>query len=261
MAKPSNRFSRFKKAEDPLIPRIIAASAGEPGSRKTSFWLEAPAPIVLHSMDRGLEGVVQRYQEIKDIYFKEYDWSVQGDDPVQAAKDTWEEFFENYKESIELCKSTSDRRSGTVVLDKEPDFWLLNRFASGLTGGDNQKDYAEANSKMRELVNLAKQSDVNLGFIQGLKDKWGKVVSKAGHSSQGPTGERVPAGFKEIEGLVHMVLLHKGLSLDTWSITVGKVRGPGAMELAEQEFTYNMVPSFTDFAQLVFPDTLESDWL
>lgn len=257
-SKVTSEFSRYTRANAPAKQRIIAISAGEPGARKSSFWLEAPGPIIVHSMDRGLEGVVERYQDEKEIYYFEYPWVPSGDDAVERAKDVQAEFIENYEHSVQHAR--------TVILDRETDIWALYRFAEGLTGGDNQKDYAEANAKMRHLINLAKASDINLGVIEGMKDKWGAVVNKrTGQVSQGPTGERVPAGFKEMEGLVHMQLIHRGLSPATWSVTVGKVRGPGAMELAEQTFPYELgggeVLSFATFAQLVFPQSELEDWV
>jgi hypothetical protein len=201
---------------------------------------------------------VERYQGEKEIWYHEYPWSPSGDDTdVEKAKDVRDEFTENYAYSVQKAR--------TVVLDKETDLWQLFRIADGLTGGDNQKDYAGVNARMRHLVNLAKASDVNLGIIEGMKDKWGPVLNKrSGVVGQGPTGERVPAGFKEMEGLVHMVLIHTGLSPATWQVQVGKVRGPGSMDLAEQTFPFDLgneeTLTFGAFAQLVFPDSSEKDW-
>jgi hypothetical protein len=261
ISKPptNSEYARYTRAASPVRQRIIALSAGEPGSRKTSFWLEAPGPIVVFSMDRGLDGVIQRYQDQKDIYVKEYPWFPVGDDVVQRANDVRAEFIEDYEHAIQ---QTNTR---TIVLDKGDDFWSLYRMAEGLTGGDAQKDYAVVNAKMRHLLNLAKESDINLGIIAGLKDKWGPVVNKrTGQVGSGPTGERVPAGFKEMEGLVHMVLIHSGLSPATWQMSVGKVRGPGSMDLAEQTFPYDLgngeTMTFSAFGQMVFPDSTEESW-
>ena len=256
--KPTDEFSRYDKATQPVKQRIIALSAGEPGSRKTSFWLEAPGPIIVFSMDRGLDGVIQRYQETKDIYVKEYPWFPIGEDVVERASEVRAEFIEDYEHAMTIAR--------TVVLDKGDDFWNLYRMAEGLTGGDAQKDYAVVNAKMRHLLNLAKASDINLGVIAGLKDKWGPVVNRrTGQVGQGPTGERVPAGFKEMEGLVHMVLIHTGLSPATWQVQVGKVRGPGSMDLAEQTFPFDLgngeTLTFAKFGMMVFPDSDESSWI
>ena len=51
-------LGRFTKASTTLKPRIIAASYGEVGTLKTSFWLGAPGPILVQSLDWGLEGVI-----------------------------------------------------------------------------------------------------------------------------------------------------------------------------------------------------------
>src|SRR5712664_1628954 len=73
MAKPMNEFARYTKADATYKHRIIAASYGEVGTGKTSFWLGAPGPIVVQTLDQGLEGVVERFTANKEIYVANYD--------------------------------------------------------------------------------------------------------------------------------------------------------------------------------------------
>jgi len=233
--------------------RLFGTSWGEPGSRKTSFWLEGPAPVGVLSFDKGLEGVADRIlreQPDKEIYVKEYDWVPSEETGVEDAQEVWSQYETDYKAFLQNCR--------TVLIDKENDLWQLCRYANGLTGGDEQRDFDKANLQYRRLINLAKATNVNVGFIRGCKDEWGSITKTNGQRGKGPTGNRVQAGFKELSGLVHLELHHFGLSPDSWRVEVGKVRGPGGFELAGQEFASL---SFPEFAQLVFPDSDESEWV
>ena len=64
-------FNQFKRANEPSKPRIIGLSKGEVGTGKTSLWLQGPGPLVVFSLDEGLEYVVERYQDEKEIYVAE----------------------------------------------------------------------------------------------------------------------------------------------------------------------------------------------
>jgi len=252
MAK--NDWPGFKVAtiEDYEKHRLIGASFGEPGSRKTSFWLEGPGPVAVFSLDQGLEGTVNRElrrSPHKKIVVKEYEWYPQKNvDLQQEAKDIVEQFMEDYEFAISHAR--------TVVLDKENQFWQLFRYAQfGPDATDDMKNYDEVNQKFRRVVNMGKATDINIGFIDDMKDRWG--TTKTGR--QGPMG-RMRAGFKELDGLVHLTLEHSGHGQGDWSIRVGKIRGPGNPILADTELDFGACPTFKDFAMAMFPDSQEEVW-
>lgn len=265
MAKtPTDVLARFKKAQDERIKqRIIGLSIGEPGSRKTTFWLEAPAPIVILSLDFGTEGVIQHVLEEhpeKDIRIREYDWSIanrhdEGDELQEKAIELRDQLTDDYEYALDHAR--------TIVFDKETDVWEMFRYAEFGKPNENPRDYGPLNMRFRKIINLAKSSDINLGFIEGLKDEWGAKVKKGGGDTFGKLGNRKRSGFFEAEGLMNVVFLHTGLSPDDWAIQVGKARGPNAMAVANQTFTsatFDHAPSFVDIATLLFPDTTEEDW-
>ncbi len=260
MAKQTvDPLAQFQKAraEDYLKHRLIGLSAGEPGSRKTSFWLEAPGPIVLFSLDRGLEGVVNRILDgdtSKDIRVVEYDWCPTKDEDLQQQacdiRDTFASQFE-----------VACTHARTVILDKEGDLWSLYRYAEfGPEQNDAPRNYPALNQRYRKLISMAKASDANFGFIDGMKDQWGEVTKKSGAKGAASTGLRIRSGFGELAGLVHLEMLHTGLSPKDWAITVGKSRGPGGADIAGQTFTHEEVGTFQQLASLIFPDSDESDW-
>ncbi len=256
MAKPFADYQRVK-VEDYDKHRLFGISAGEPGSWKTSFWLDGPSPIGILSFDKGLEGVVDRIlraEPDKEIYVKEYDWCPGGEDDVEKAQEMLEEYKTDFAYFVRNCRTT--------LVDKENDLWLLMRFAFGLTGDNDQKDYDSANVAYRRLINMAKGSNCNVGFIRGMKDTWGEVTKWNGKKGRGPTGEREGSGHKELVGLTHFNLAHQGVGPEDVTITVGKVRGPGGYAIAGQTFAIgDWEHPFREFAQLVFPDSEPEEWI
>lgn len=256
MTKTASAYTGFTRAtvEDYTKHRIIGLSAGEPGSRKTSFWLEAPGPIVVFSMDQGLEGVVDRIlrDSDKEIYVKEYEWfPVKDVDMQETAQKIMNDFSSDFEKVIGTAR--------TILWDKEGDFWGLCRYAEfGPDQNDAPRNYPALNQRYRKLVNMAKASNVNMGFIDGMKDEWGSKTKSNGAQGVASTGRRIRAGFGELPGLVHTVLMHSGVGVNDWNINVGKVRGPGMSTIAGEDIG-NV--SFQEFAQLVFPDSTEEDWL
>jgi len=261
MAKISP-FDRYERATIEAYKkfRIIGLSFGEPGSRKTSFWLEAPAPIVLFSFDKGLEGVVDRVlqDEDKEIYVKEYAWNPRRDQDFQEQaielRNTFEEDFDH-----------AIANARTVIIDKETDLWGLYRYAEfGPEANEAPRNYPALNQRYREMINKPKDTGINFGLIEGMKDEWGSIVKKSGAQGAAATGRRLRSGFGELDGLVHVCLYHSGLGPDTWTVDVGKVRGPGAPDVANGSFPFKIDPqtnlTFSTFAQLVFPDSAPSDW-
>lgn len=256
MAKSSNPLDRFPRAEASSKQRLIGLSIGEVGSRKTSFWLEGPAPVVLFSFDHGTEGVVDRLlDDGKEIYIKEYLWvpkGVDADEDKDKAVALRDEFEADYEAALANAR--------TVIIDKETDLWELFRFAEFGAPNDDPKNYAALNQRYRKLWKDAKAGDVNLGLIERMKDKWGMVAGGSKGTRLGKTDLRQRSGWGELADEVHFVLTHSGVNPDTWNIEVGKMRGPGALDVAGQEYTFEMIPTFKEFAQLVFPESSEGDW-
>lgn len=242
--------------------RIFAQLAGEPGSRKTTFALEAPGPVAVFSLDQGLEGVVNKVLEAtpeKEIQVWEREWFPTKDDEDGALQERAIDLRNEFAEAYELAVIGGHFR--TVVLDKETDFWGLYRYAEwGSDMNSDQRDYDKINSRYRKIINTGKASDLNILFIDGMRDRWGEVIKRGGQKGKGPTGDRIPAGFKELNGLVHMEVRFAGVGPQDWTIEIGKVRGPGALAIAGQTFTFAEVGDFTTFAQLVFPDSETEEW-
>lgn len=250
MAK-ADKFARFVKADQPVKNRLIWASVGLPGSGKTHFALTAPAPIVVFSFDRGLEGVVEGFQESKEIYVAEYDWSPTEDLDQQVAIDLRDKVIEDFEDAVQKAR--------TVIIDKETDMWELFRYAEFGAPNDSPRNYPALNQRYRRLINMAKASDVNFGCLQGMKAEWAaKVNKKTGAQGAAATGQMIRAGFGELEGLVHVDLLHTYDKAEkSYIIEVGKSRGPGGFNVQGETLAGIDFPTL---AQMVFPDSEEDDW-
>lgn len=252
MAKQvKDQWSRFTTAPERPKQRIIAASVGEVGTGKTSFWLGAPGPIVVQSLDKGLEGVVETFRADKDIYIAEYDWAPTEELSQDEAVELRDKFIEDFEYALE--------RARTIIWDKETNIWELFRYAEFGEPNDAPRNYPKLNQRYRKYMQMPKATDVNFGVIQGMKDLW--VTKAKGDGSGGTkgvnTGSRVRQGFSEVDELVHIDLFHRREG-GSFFLDVGKSRGPGGHEIQDQTFEGL---TFVDFAQLVFPGTEESDWI
>ncbi len=264
--KPASGLARFMKADDAPKNRIIAASYGEVGTGKTEFWLGAPGPIAIFSFDKGLEGVVEPFTRQKDIYVSEYEWAPakgavldQGD--AQELRDTFIEDFESVIKEVR-----------TVIIDKETDLWGLFKYAEfGVTEKGAALDWDSLKTRLRRLYNLPKALDINFGLIQGMRNEWvksAKANPNTGKKGIEMTGKRIPNGMDDVDGLMHVNLLHERIApgekgnedgtSSLFRISAGKVRGPGSKDV--QDGTFDNL-SFAEFSQLVFPSTDESDWV
>lgn len=257
MPKSSNPLDRFDLASDSPKRRIIGRSYGDVGTGKTHFWLTAPAPIVVLSMDRGTEGVIEQFiDQGKEVRIVEYDWmtvdktaSDNNNELQDKAIEIRDQFIADHEVAVQHAR--------TVIWDRETDIWELFRYAHLGKPNDDPKNYAPLNQMYRRLINLAKATDVNFGCIQGLKNEWGTRVNPNSGKKQGfATGKRIAHGFDELDGLVHVNLEHTRAD-GIMGVTVGKVRGPGAMKIQDQSFEGL---TFPEFATQVFPDTSEGDW-
>lgn len=249
----SSPFARYVRADQPVKQRIIAASFGKPGTGKTTFWLGAPAPIVIFSLDMGLEGVVEAFQDEKEIYVSEYDWSGVDKDDVDAlqtqAIELRDKFIDDFEHAVQNAR--------TVLIDKETDMWELFRYAEFGAPNDNPRNYPALNQRMRRLINMPKALDLNFGVVQGMKDEWvSQINKKTGAKGAVGSGNQIRAGFSEIEGLVHINIEHVREDGE-FRMRIGKARGPGGHDIQDQELPGM---TFAEFGTLAFPDSQISDW-
>ena len=247
--KSNPLVSRFGPASPPpLKQRIIGASFGAPGTGKTHFWLTAPGPIVVQSLDKGHEGVALEEYNKKDIHVLEYDWQPTDELDQDETILIRDKFIEDFQYAIAHAR--------TVIWDKETDVWSLFRYAEFGAPNDNPRNYDALNQRYRKYINMPKALDINFGLIQGMKTLWRVKTKSDGRSGLSKTDEQERSGFGELEGLVHVNIQHRRQD-GQFHLDVGKSRGPGASDIQDKSFPGL---TFSELAQLVFPETSEDDW-
>jgi hypothetical protein len=248
----------FEKIDGAGKQRIIAASYGEVGTLKTSFWLSAPGPILIQSLDRGTEGVADVYMKEhpkKSIYLAEYDANthliVQEPDAQAAAEAVFAKIETDMRKAIE-------QGIRTIIWDKETQIYEIAKYAVFGAPSDAPSNYYSLFQRYRALINEAKDSDINFGVIQGMKTPWISEMKATGKMGAKPSKtDRVRRGMPEIEELMHLNIRHFIDEDGDFMLEIGKVRGPGARDIQNTTIAYR---EFPDFATLVFPDTDESEW-
>lgn len=252
LTKPVNQWGNFRPVSGESRYRLIWRSYGPEKCGKNHFGLTAPGPIAIQSFDIGLEGVVEKFLKAplgpKEIVATHYEFD--RDDCSQEAAQTLSKRFD---EDYELALT----RARTIIWDTETELWELDRFAEfgenaqGVST-DAPRNYVRLNSRYRDRIQRAFDSGVNLQLIQKVKERW----TTNGKGSPVPSGNFEPTGFKEANYIVQVNIRHSWEKERGFVIDVINCRQN--MELAGETFE-NL--SFPELAQLVFPESEESDWI
>ena len=245
----NDQWKRFLQAPSEATPRIIGRSYGPVGTGKTHFWLTSPGPIVVLSFDRGLEGVVEQFSEVKPIYLKEYDWA-----PTAIGDGFTQDDASLMRDEFELDFAHACTVARTVIVDKESDAWEVFRYAEfGAPKADVPRDFEALNKRYKRVFSLPKKLTINFGVVQAVKDDWTGATKKSGTQSAW--------GFREMDALVHVDIAHyRDANADgakRFGITLGKVRGPAALTLPDTTWTGLDMPTL---GQMMFPSTEAEDW-
>jgi len=256
----SSVWKGYDRASIASLPRTIWLGSGEVGTGKTRFGLQMPAPILVQSLDKGMEGVVDQIlaeQPDKEIYVREYDWNPQADNFSQ-------EVAIELRDKILADFEHGKKHARSILWDKETDIRAVFQYAEfgGPTNAGNIKDYDRLNQRYFNLINGAKNvPGLNFGLIQSMKDEWqstdsGKVDQNTGKRKKemSKTGRRIRAGFDRLDELV-MTELHFVRENGEFSIMVGKCRqNSSLMDQTIPACTY------AELGAMLVSGTEEGDW-
>lgn len=252
-----NPWSTYQRASSDRICRTIWLASGEVGTGKTRFGLTGPQPVFVQSLDKGLEGVVEDLAADKEVYFKEYDWA-----PVEGEEFSQQQAIE-LREAILTDFNHALQHARTIIWDKESDIREVFQYAEfGSPMGNNIKDYAKLNQRYFNLINHVKSvPNVNFGLIQAMKDEWvvgdsGKVDQNTGQKKKSfnKSGRRIRSGYDRLDELV-MLELHFRREAGEFFIDIGKCRQNA--QLMDQTIP---AMAFSEFGQLLLPNTSAEDW-
>ena len=201
----------FVRATSIVKPRLIVNIQGPEKTGKDHMGFSfTGGPIYVHSMDQGLEGVVQKFQNTREIYTAEYELTIQPGEASErevgeAADVVWEQFKANYRDSL-----ASTRDSGLVVIDTGTEAWELLRLASfGKLTQVMPHHYSKPNAEFRDLVREGYDAS-NVVWIHKMKDEWENYIDSKGQEKGRRTGNKKAMMMNDIPFLVQC-------NVQTWS--------------------------------------------
>lgn len=245
--------SGFRRANEAVKKRLIMAIDGREKSGKSHFALSGPEPIGVVNLDIGLDGVVQKWQDDKEIWVTDVKVNIQELKELtpQAAA---QEADRAFNQVVKAYKAVLGE-ARTIVWDNATEIWELLRMARfGKLDHVKPHHYGPVNAEYRELLRMAYDQDrTNLVLLHKMKDEY--VDDKR-------TGLVKRAGFADTGFLVQVNALswrEPGLPVpDCFNLTVADCRQNA--ELAEVAFSGNDC-NFQALAMAVFPGTKEAEWL
>jgi hypothetical protein len=241
------------KAESRKL-RLIVRIGGLEKSGKTHFALSAPGPIGLIDMDRGLEGVVEKFAATKPIHtcnLRNMASRTQKDHELR-----WNMFKTNHYALLD------DKDIQTIVWDTDTEAWEMGRLAFfGKLSQIKPHHYAEINREFRGLVDAAFDRDKNLILICKYKKQY--VVKENSKSDDGQwNGEYEAAGFSDLPYMVQVNLRSRAVRDATTKETTPTIEVINCrqnMGLTGTVFEGDMA-TFPWIAANIIEDTTPYDW-
>jgi hypothetical protein len=216
----------FIRATSDIKPRLIANIQGPEGSGKDHMALSynGPGAIYVHSFDQGLEGVVQKFQDKKEIYVAEYELTMQPDEGTakevgEAANIVWTQFKNNMMDSY-----ASTRKEGLVLVDTGGESWELLRLAYfGKLTQVMPHMYSKPNAEYRELVREGFDAS-NVIWLHKMVDEWENYTDSQGKEKSKRTGEKKFKGMTQINVQTWHERRENGEGLNFYATILDKCR-------------------------------------
>jgi hypothetical protein len=234
-----------------LPKRLLVNIEGLDKGGKTHLALTAPGPIALFDMDRGLEGVVQKFMGDKEILFTSYRHL-----PVVTEADhkaLWVKFERDYDVAL------AGKGIRSIIFDTATELWEKARLAEFGRLSNVQHMYPALNAKFRKLIDRAFDAEKNLILINKRKKTYAQ--NKKGEDSW--TGGWERAGFGET-GYMVQVNLHayaEGRGENGDVLFACEVINSRLQPGLNGEVFSGELCSFPFIASLLRPDTELTDWM
>jgi|SRR5580765_7728549 hypothetical protein len=253
--RPDNPAERFTKAKDTVKHRLIMSVMGKEKEGKTHFALTAPGPIGYLNLDKGYEGVGNRFESEKEIFKSDYNIQLpkRGTDMNKVAEllaPHWENALEDIDYSIQNFR--------TSIIDTGTELWELCRIARfGKLDQVKPHHYGPVNREFRDQIyGAAYNSDCNLIVLHKLK---------AEYLNDKKTGNYERSGFSDTGFVVQTEVLCYRVGVDEreelgdlgFRLRVESCRQNPSIE---GEILSGPMLNFPFLATLIFPDTTLDDW-
>ncbi len=246
--------SRFHLSTEPPRHRLIVSVCGREKEGKTHFALTAPGALGYFGIDIGDEGVVQKFQDDKQVYVSHYRLKLpsRGANTQEVATQSeamWDDIREDLYYSMEHHRST--------ILDTADETWAVLRLARfGKLDQVKPHHYGPVNAEFRDIFREAYDHSSNLILLHKVKKEY--VDDKA-------TGRYERAGFSETGFLVQVEITCyrvKPDDRDDESDNGFRARIDSCRQNPDivGEVLQGPMLSFPMLAQMVFPDSQQGDW-
>ena len=231
--------------------RLILRVGGLDKNGKTHFGLTAPAPIGVLDMDRGLEGVVEKFVAEKTIYFKSF-----RNMPNKTQKD-YDARYEAFEDGFFTLLADSAVR--TVLVDTDTESWEMIRLSYlGKLTQVKPIHYAQVNGAYRKLIDAAYDSDKNLILISRYKKQY--VQKSKTSDDRSWNGKFEPSGMNELPFLVQANLRSR-LAMEDGELkhTIEVINCRQNMNIAGDVYEGDMA-TFPWLASFIMDGTTPEDW-
>lgn len=173
--------------------RLVMRIGGLEKNGKTHFALTAPGPIGVLDIDRGLEGVIEKFLPFKEIYAKSF--RHMRAETQKEHQERWDAVEAGYYEYL----NDPDLRS--IIVDTDTEAWEMVRLAEfGKLSGVKSHHYGVVNGIFRKMIDAAFDSDKNVIFISRFKKQY--IRKKADSDDAVWNGLFEASGFSEMPALV-----------------------------------------------------------
>ena len=252
----------FTRADIKTKHRLICSVDALEKCGKTHFSLSAPRPLGFIDLDRGLEGVANKF-DLSNVYISDLGeqfarastMAVEGQDAQQVAKaadKVWAQFRHDFTWGLENLRS--------LVVDTGTEMHELIRLARfGKLTQVMPEMYGPVYGELSALIKQAYSSDCNLILLHRLKQEYeqSEASSTTGRRKPGrPTGRLIRAGYKDMGYLVQLSL-RLGKFNGSFTCTIEHCRHNPALE--GQELPEPII-GFPALAGIVFPDSTPAHW-
>ena len=150
MQPDSNPFlvlEGFQRAQEPMAQRGVFNIQGQEKTGKTHLAFTATPPLAYISIDKGEEGVIQKFQYNQSIARMEVKY-----DP-QAGAAASEQIWEYLKYHIQECYRINQ---GSLIIDTTTELWEILRLARfGKLSQVQPHHYGPLNAEMNEIIRWA----------------------------------------------------------------------------------------------------------
>lgn len=183
-----------KKYESKDRERFVICAWAKQKKGKTHLGLTAPEPIFLFNLDKGEEGVIEKFSD-KEIYYEDY--LVDDDMSTEKKADVLERFSKDYFNTL------AQEDKGTIMIDSFTQVWDLvysTKLEEILQDKKRDEalpfDYSDANEVAEGMIKAIYRTDLNMYLTERASEKYNEHGNK--------TGKFKPKGYKGLPYLVQV---------------------------------------------------------